>query len=101
MRLNRSVSQAELDDLLANGLRFSAAPGSMEAKWFADDLTGARRWAVQWELWDGATYSVVEVEVPDAVAMRFYRVPNLDQIADARCADESDFPHIAFVRVVP
>ena len=100
MRLYRAVSKAELDDLNANGLRFRTVPGAMEAKWFSETLEGARRWAVQWEQWDGAPYHVVEVEVPDAIANTFFRVLKLDQVADARCAAEVDFPNITFVRVV-
>ena len=101
MRLYRAVSQAELDDLLANGLTFRSVPGAMEAKWFADDLDGAQRWAALWERWDAIAYHVVEVDVPQAVADGFYRVRNLDQIADARCAGEADFTSIHFVKVVP
>ena len=100
MKLYRAVSPAELDDLRANGLRLRSGPNAIDAKWFADELDAAEEWALRWEQWDGIEYRIIEVEVPDAVAATFYRVTNLDQIGDARCAPADAYPQITFVRMV-
>ncbi|MFT4284255.1 MAG: RHS repeat-associated core domain-containing protein [Protaetiibacter sp.] len=83
--LYRSVSQAELDDLLSTGA-FRAGANSLEGKWFAESASSAVRWGGLLNS-DGA---VIATRVPKGYADSLLRIDSLDGIGAARYADDLD-----------
>ncbi len=87
--LYRAVSRYELEHVRATG-KLSAGPGSLNGKWFAEQIEHAARWG---ELLHGAgNYEIVKVAVPGGVALMLFRIEKLDGIGPARYveADQLD-----------
>jgi hypothetical protein len=85
-RVYRAVSEAEYQDILRTGL-LQQGPNSMEGKWFADSLAGAR--AHGEALYPAGNYRMIEVDVPDD-APSLFRVLNLDGFGPARYLNMDD-----------
>jgi hypothetical protein len=100
MRLYRAVGYAELQDVLATGV-LRPGPPSFQGKWFAESPVDAARWGRQLSrLTGGDPFHLIEVEVDDATAAGWFRLPNLDQIGPAWYADIPDLPPVRFVQEV-
>jgi hypothetical protein len=74
------VSEAELQDIISTG-RFRQGPNSLEGKWFADSLEGARAWGRSFS--PEGQYRLVEADVSDDAPSLFMQ-PNLDGLGAAR-----------------
>jgi hypothetical protein len=85
-RVYRAVSEAEYQDILRTG-QFRQGPNSLEGKWFADSLEGAR--AHGDALQGPGKYRIIEVDIPDN-APSLFRQPNLDGRGPARFLDLDD-----------
>ena len=81
MRLYRAVSQDELVDIRTSG-SFRCSEGTLEVKWFAEELAGAREWARRFAATDGKIYAVVEVVLVDAPPSH-QRRSNVDGVGPA------------------
>ena len=89
-RVYRAVSEAEYQDILKHG-GLRQGPNSLEGKWFADSLEGAR---LHGDALEGAgKYRIIEVDVPDN-APSLFRQPNLDGRGPARYLDLDDLNNI-------
>jgi hypothetical protein len=85
-KVYRVVSVPEYQSIIRKGF-FSPGPNSLEGKWFADTLEGAR-------LHRGALYGfqscyILEADVPDN-ASSLFKVANLDGRGPARYLDVKD-----------
>jgi hypothetical protein len=86
VRLFRAVSPQELVDLFGLG-RFRPIPGSMQGKWFAETPDNAASWGQSFSRMLGGTFHLVQVDIPQDVAAKMFRVSSLDQIGPARYAE--------------
>jgi hypothetical protein len=92
--LYRAVGLDELEHIRATSA-LSAGPGSLNGKWFAEEIEHAVRWG---ELLHGpGNYGIVKVEVPGAVANNLFRIEKLDGIGLARYVEADQ---LADLRVV-
>lgn len=83
MRLFRALSRAEWTDFQINA-QFRPGPPSFQGKWFAESSTDAVVWGQRLHRNSMDGFLVVEIEVPDAIAQQFFRLPSLDGIGPAR-----------------
>jgi len=92
--LYRAVSRDELEHIRATG-KLSAGPGSLNGKWFAEQIEHAARWG---ELlhWAG-NYGIVKVAVPEEIARTLFRIEKLDGIGPARYVQADQ---LVYVRVI-
>ena len=86
IRLYRAVSPNELADIRAS-FAFRSIPGSMEGKWFAEELEHAIAWGNQLYP-QNQPFHVVQADLPSDVADLTFRIAFLDRIGPARYADE-------------
>lgn len=93
-RVYRAVSQAEYKDILKTG-QLRQGPNSLEGKWFADSLEGARAFATgngrTPALFPHGQYRLIEVDVPNNAPSLATR-PNLDGHGPARFLHNDDLP---------
>ena len=86
VRLFRAVCPAELADVLVHGI-FRAIPSSMQGKWFGETADNAAEWGKRFSQMGGGPYHLVQVDIPQDVADKMFRLPSLDQIGPARYAE--------------
>jgi hypothetical protein len=87
IKLYRAVCEAEFQQLKATG-RFESVPGSLEGKWFAETLEGARKWGDWFSIVSGARHErIIEIEIDREIADRLVRFANLDGCGSARYAE--------------
>jgi hypothetical protein len=79
-RAFRAVGEEEYEDILATG-EFRPGPNSLEGKWFADSLEGAK--AHGNVLYPDGNFRLVEADLPND-ARSLFRLPNLDGKGPAR-----------------
>jgi hypothetical protein len=89
-RVYRAVSELEYQDILRTG-RFRSAPNSLEGKWFADSIEGAKAHAEA--LFPDGNYHLIEADVPDN-APSLFRHPNLDNRGPARFLHVEDLSEV-------
>jgi hypothetical protein len=89
-RVYRSVSEAEYWDIVENG-RFRQGPNSLEGKWFADSLGGARSHGEA--LYPDGEFRLMEADVPDD-APTLFQLTNLDGRGPARYLELEDLEGI-------
>ena len=80
------MSEAEYPDILSTG-RFLEGPNSLEGKWFADSIGGARDHGDK--LYPDGNYRLIEADVPND-APSLFRLTNLDGLGSARYLDVVD-----------
>ena len=86
MTLYRVVSDAEYRQIMRTG-RFEVIPGSLEGKWFAENLADARAWGASFSGISGIPHDkIVVASVPNAEAVGLFRIAHLDNIGPARFA---------------
>jgi hypothetical protein len=85
-RAYRAVSEAEYQNILRTG-RFNPHPNSLEGRWFADTLEGAR--AHGRALYPNGNFRIIQADVPNN-APSLFRLPNLDGRGPARYLDLND-----------
>jgi hypothetical protein len=85
-RVYRSVSEAEYQDILHNG-RFRQGSNSLEGKWFADSMEGARSHGEA--LYPNGEFRLMEADVPDD-APSLFQLSNLDGRGPARYLELDD-----------
>ena len=90
-RVYRAVSETEYKEILRTG-RFNQGPNSLEGKWFADTLEGAKAFGKA--LYPNGKYRIIEADVPNN-AKSLYRLPNLDGRGPARYLHLDDLQKIA------
>lgn len=90
-RVYRAVSEAEYQDILKSG-QLRQGPNSLEGKWFADSLEGARLHGD--DLFPNGDFRLIEVDIPDS-ASSLYKHPDLDGFGPARYLDNSDLPNLS------
>lgn len=98
MRLFRSISYAELRDILKCGL-LRPGPPSFQGKWLAETVEHAVEWGRG--LYPDASFHLIEVEIDETVSETLFRLVNLDGIGPARFAEIADLPGIVFIGQVP
>ncbi len=86
VRLFRAVSFHELADIGSFG-GFRPIASSIGGKWFAEVHEHAAEWGRKFFLQGGSPFHLVQVGLPQQVADRMFRLPNLDQISPARYAE--------------
>jgi hypothetical protein len=93
-RVYRAVSEAEYQDILKTG-QLRQGPNSLEGKWFADSLEGAKAHATgngkTPPLFPDGKYRLIEVDVPNNAPSLSTR-PNLDGHGPARYLHNDDLP---------
>jgi hypothetical protein len=89
-RVYRAVSEAEYRDIASTG-RLQQGPNSLEGKWFADSLDGARAHAEA--LYPDGHYGMIEVDVPDD-APSLFKLLNLDGRGPARYLHIDDLTNV-------
>src|SRR5437667_12693743 len=82
MTLYRAVSEEEFADLMATGV-FRCPPGTLEVKWFAEELEHAEEWARRFAAADGKIYRVVQVELSGVAPPLSQRHAKLDGVGPA------------------
>ena len=82
----RAVGEAEYQDVVRTG-RFRQGPNSMEGKWFAGSIEGAKAHGDM--LYPDVGFRLVEADVPDDAPSLFVQ-PNLDGLGPARYLDITD-----------
>lgn len=87
-RVYRAVSEAEYQDVLSSGV-LRQGPNTMEGKWFADSLEGAKDNGNG--LFPDGNFRLIEVDVPDNAASLF-KLENLDGHGPARFLHNLDLP---------
>jgi hypothetical protein len=89
-RVYRAVGNAECKDIDATG-RLRPGPNSLEGKWFADSLEGAKAHGAA--LYPNDKYYLIEADVPDDAPSLFVD-PNLDGLGPARYLHMDDLVSI-------
>jgi RHS repeat-associated protein len=84
--LYRAISKDELADI-AEGGQLRPGKNSMNNKWFAESAENAAAWGKKFFDWDKQPVWTLVVKVPQSVADKMMRNPNLDGIGPARSAD--------------
>ena len=100
MRLYRVVSREEAIDIRLCG-RFRQGPNSFEGKWFAESFADAETWGQRLYPVGTTGLHVIEAEVADAVANRWFRLTKLDNVGPGRYADSSVLHLIVIVQEIP
>ena len=89
-RVYRAVSEAEYLDILRTK-RFRQGPNSLEGKWFADSIEGAR---LHGDALQGrGKYRLIEADLPDS-APSLFRQSNLDGYGPARYLHQDDLNNV-------
>jgi hypothetical protein len=90
--LYRAVSFAEFIQLTQTG-RFEIVGGSVEGKYFAENMTDAAAWGNL--LFGASNFRIVEVILPTSIAAALFRIEPLDGIGPARFADIEQLEGVA------
>jgi len=85
-RLYRAVSSDELADIAAQD-GFRPGPNTLEGKWFAESAEAAQRWGQLLYTMQKSGFHLIQVDIPQDVAARMFRLDLLDQIGPARYAE--------------
>jgi hypothetical protein len=100
MRLYRVVSWEEVVDIRQCGT-LRQGPNSLEGKWFAERFSHAEAWGRS--LYPAGTTGlhVIDVDVADDIANRWFRWDMLDTIGPGRYAEAGELGLITIVRETP
>src|SRR4051812_21355994 len=87
MKLYRVMCEAEFESIFALN-EFSTIPGTLEQKWFAENVPDALEWGRRFEAVSNVPHRrVVEIAVDRLLAEKMFRVAMLDGIGPARAAE--------------
>ena len=89
-RAYRAVSEAELRDILISG-KLCQGPNSLEGKWFADSIDGAKRHGSS--LYPDGNFHLIEADLPNDAPSLSIRI-NLDGFGPARYLHGDDLLNI-------
>ena len=89
-RAYRAVSEAELRDILVCG-NLRQGPNSLEGKWFADSLEGAKLHGLS--LYPDVNFQLIEADLPNDAPSLSTRI-NLDGFGPARYLHGDDLLNI-------
>ena len=83
MRLFRAISENEFQGLLQNSI-FQKSKNTLGGKWFAESLGNAISWG---KLMGHIDFWVVEIELPEHMAIKLFSIDFLDGIGPAKYAE--------------